>query len=230
MINTKDIFNGVSGFADSVLNQFLEDRKLLRSLFLEEAEKQDAGDKKKITELIEKNNFGQEEEKDIANAFESELRAFIDGWYKKNICGKDESDVVHKIAFSIDENSRRNIEARLVKDRKDVLRDIVTKCLWNFSDILYLDDRAIQKMLREVDCQDLAKALKGVNPRIIHKITKNMSKTAADMLLEDMEFMGPIRLVDVEEAQELIITTARKLEEDGEIIFAKTGIDDELVR
>jgi flagellar motor switch protein FliG len=97
-----------------------------------------------------------------------------------------------------------------------------------FEDIVMLDDRAIQKVLREVDSQELAKALKSVDTEVQDKIFRNMSKRAAGMLKEDMEYMGPVRLKDVEEAQQKIVSIIRHLEDTGEIVVARAG-EDELV-
>jgi flagellar motor switch protein FliG len=82
--------------------------------------------------------------------------------------------------------------------------------------------------MREVDSQELAKALKSVDSEVQDKIFKNMSKRAASMLKEDMEYMGPVRLKDVEEAQQKIVSIIRHLEDTGEIVVARAG-EDELV-
>ena len=92
-----------------------------------------------------------------------------------------------------------------------------------------LDDRSIQKVLREVDGQELAKALKSVDAEVQDKIYRNMSKRAASMLKEDMEYMGPVRLKDVEEAQQKIVSIIRHLEDAGEIVIARNGEDEVLV-
>ena len=97
-----------------------------------------------------------------------------------------------------------------------------------FEDIVMLDDRAIQKVLREVDTQELAKALKSVDTEVQDKIFRNMSKRAASMLKEDMEYMGPVRLKDVEESQQKIVSVIRRLEDSGEIVIARSA-DDEMV-
>ena len=97
----------------------------------------------------------------------------------------------------------------------------------DFKDILFLDDRAIQKIMREIDSQELAKALKGTIPEIQEKIFRNMSKRAAEILKEDMEYMGPIRLDDCKESQERIGKIIHRLEEEGDIIIARNG--DEMV-
>lgn len=82
--------------------------------------------------------------------------------------------------------------------------------------------------MREVDNSDLAKALKSVDTEVQEKIFKNMSKRAANLLREDMDFMGPIRIKDVEDAQQKIVNIIRKLEDAGEIVVARAG-EDELV-
>ena len=229
MADVKKIFEKVAATADNQIQQFIEDRKLLRSLFLEEAEKQNEKSKEKITKLLENSTFGKDEEKDIPYSFEADLYRFIEDWYKKNVCGSDASSVAHNILLSLDESSRRNIEARLLTERKDTLREIIKASFWYFSDIIYLDDRAIQKCLREIDNATLAKALKGGEYTVINKITRNMSKRAATMLLEDMEYMGPVRKKDIFEAQEEFIRIVKKLEEKGEIVVAIPASDDELV-
>lgn len=229
MADVKKFFEKVAATADNQIQQFIEDRKLLRSLFLEEAEKQNEKSKEKITKLLENSTFGKDEEKDIPYSFEADLYRFIEDWYKKNVCGSDASSVAHNILLSLDESSRRNIEARLLTERKDTLREIIKASFWYFSDIIYLDDRAIQKCLREIDNATLAKALKGGEYTVINKITRNMSKRAATMLLEDMEYMGPVRKKDVYEAQEEFIRIVKKLEEKGEIVVAIPASDDELV-
>ena len=100
--------------------------------------------------------------------------------------------------------------------------------LLRLEDIVQLDDRAIQKVLRDVDQPELAKALKSVDSDVQDKIFRNMSKRAAAMLKDDMEFMGPVRLKDVEESQQKIVSMIRHLEEIGEIVIARSG-EDELV-
>ncbi len=229
MADVKKIFEKVTSDAEVQIKQLIEDRKLLRSLFLEEAEKQNEKTKELITNLLKDTSFGESEEDNISYTFEADLYRFIGDWYKNNICGSVPSGVVHDILLSLDESSRRNIEARLLTERKDILRGIIKSSFWYFSDIVYLDDRAIQKCLREIDNATLAKALKGAEYTVINKITRNMSKRAATMLLEDMEFMGPVRKKDIFEAQEEFIRIVKKLEENDEIVVAIPDSDDELV-
>lgn len=105
----------------------------------------------------------------------------------------------------------------------------IKRRMFVFEDVIQLDDRAIQQILREVDGKDLALALKGTSEEVGAKISKNMSKRAGDMLREEMEFMGPVRLRDVEDAQQRIVNVIRKLEEAGEIVIARGGGDEIIV-
>ena len=98
-----------------------------------------------------------------------------------------------------------------------------------FEDILLLDDRAIQRVLRDVDNNDLAVALKGANEQVQNAIFNNLSKRLVVMIKEDMEFMGPVRMKDVEEAQQKIVNIIRKLEDSGEIIISRGGGDEIVV-
>lgn len=127
----------------------------------------------------------------------------------------------------VDRSSEKAIIESLEEEDPDLAEEI-KKRMFVFEDIVMLDDRAIQKVMREVDMQELAKALKSVDTEVQDKIFRNMSKRAASMLREDMEFMGPVRLKDVEEGQQKIVSIIRRLEDSGEIVIARSG-EDELV-
>jgi len=106
------------------------------------------------------------------------------------------------------------------------LAEQIKRQMFVFADIVMLDDRGIQLVLREVETKDLGLALKGSNPEVAQKIQANMSSRAAQMLKDDMEFMGPVRLRDVEEAQQRIVKVIRKLEESGSIVISRGGSDE----
>ncbi|MCF7928033.1 MAG: flagellar motor switch protein FliG [Spirochaetales bacterium] len=127
----------------------------------------------------------------------------------------------------VDRSTEKSIIEALEEDDPELAEEI-KKRMFVFEDIVMLDNRAIQKVLREVDTSELAKALKSVDSEVQDKIFSNMSKRAANLLKEDMEYMGPIRLKDVEEAQQKIVAIIRKLEDAGEIIVARAG-EDELI-
>lgn len=109
------------------------------------------------------------------------------------------------------------------------LAEEIKKRMFVFEDILTLDSRSIQRFLREVDNQQLAVALKGSTEEVQNVIFANMSKRLAEMIKEDMEFLGPLRLKDVEEAQQKIVNIIRKLEDAGEIIISRGGGDEIIV-
>lgn len=106
------------------------------------------------------------------------------------------------------------------------LAEQVKRQMFVFEDIVMLDDRGIQLVLREVDSKDLALAIKGSNPEVGQKVMANMSSRASQMLKEDIEFMGPVRLRDVEEAQQRIVKVIRRLEESGAIVISRGGSDE----
>lgn len=136
-------------------------------------------------------------------------------------------DTVVEILNNVDRGTEKIIIEALEEEDPELAEEI-KKRMFVFEDIVLLDDRSIQKVLREVDSQELAKALKGVDSEVQEKIFRNMSKRAASLLSEDMDFMGPIRLRDVEESQQKIVNIIRKLEDAGEIVVARTG-EEELV-
>ena len=109
------------------------------------------------------------------------------------------------------------------------LADEIRKKMFVFEDILTLDDRAIQRVLRDVDNSDLAMALKGSNEEVQNVIFNNLSKRLAVMIKEDMDFMGPVRMKDVEEAQQKIVNVIRKLEDAAEIVISRGGGDEIIV-
>lgn len=128
----------------------------------------------------------------------------------------------------VDRSTEKIIIESLEEDDPELAEEI-KKRMFVFEDIVMLDDRAIQKVMREVDTSELGKALKAVDPDVQDKIYRNMSKRAAALLKEDMEFMGPTRRKDVEEAQQKIVSIIRKLEEQGEVVIARSGEEDVLV-
>jgi len=136
-------------------------------------------------------------------------------------------DSIVEVLNNVDRGTEKIIIEALEEDDPELAEEI-KKRMFVFEDIVLLDDRSIQKVLREVDQNDLGKALKGVDTEVQEKIFKNMSKRAASLLKEDMDFMGPLRLRDVEESQQKVVNIIRKLEESGEIVVARGG-EEELV-
>jgi flagellar motor switch protein FliG len=130
----------------------------------------------------------------------------------------------------VDRQTEGNI-LQTFDERDAELADEVRKLMFVFEDLMLLDDRAIQQLLKEVEMKDVALALKGSHEDVRGKIFGNMSTRAAQMLQEDMEFMGPVKRRAIEEAQGRIVAIVRRLEETGKIEIARggAGSDDELV-
>ena len=126
----------------------------------------------------------------------------------------------------------RSKEKRIL-DNLDVmnppLAEVIRKHLFTFEDIFRLDDKSIQSIMREVSNDTLTLAMKASTDEIKDKVFRNISSRAAEMIKEDLEVMGPVRLSDVEKAQSEIIKIVRKMEEEGKVILAGRGGDDVLV-
>ena len=137
-------------------------------------------------------------------------------------------DAIVDILNTVDRGTEKHIMEHLEIDEPE-LADEIRKKMFVFEDILSLDDRSVQRVLREVDNNELAVALKGSNEEVQNLIFKNLSKRLAAMIKEDMEFMGPVRMKDVEEAQQKIVNIIRKLEDAQEIIISRGGGDDIVV-
>lgn len=132
------------------------------------------------------------------------------------------------ILNSVDRGTEKNILETL--ELQDVeLAEQIKKRMFVFEDIITLDNRSIQRVIREVENGDWALALKSASEEVANAVFSNMSKRLAEMIKEDMEFMGPVRLRDVEEAQQKIVNIIRKLEDAGEIIISRGGGDEIIV-
>ena len=137
-------------------------------------------------------------------------------------------DAIVNILNTVDRSTEKHIMESLEIEEPE-LADEIRKKMFVFEDILSLDDRAIQRVLRDVDNADLALALKGATEEVQNVILNNLSKRLAVMIKEDMEYMGPVRMKDVEEAQQKIVNIIRKLEDSAEIVIARGGGDEIIV-
>jgi flagellar motor switch protein FliG len=132
------------------------------------------------------------------------------------------------ILLSVDRGTEKYIMENL-ELRDSELAEEIRQRMFVFEDIVTLDNRSIQRFLREVDNNDLILALKGASEEVSRVIFANMSKRLQDMIKEDMEYLGPVRLRDVENAQQRIVNIIRQLEEAGEIIISRGGGDEIIV-
>ena len=162
--------------------------------------------------------------KEVERVLERKLSSLINQDY--TIVGG--VDAIVGILNTVDRGTEKHIMESLEIEEPE-LADEIRKKMFVFEDILLLDDRAIQRVLRDVDNNDLAVALKGANEEVQNVIFKNLSKRLAAMIREDMEFMGQVRKKDVEEAQQKIVGIIRKLEDSAEIVISRGGGDEIIV-
>ena len=162
--------------------------------------------------------------KEVEKVLEQKLASLVNQDY--TIVGGVDSIV--DILNTVDRGTEKHImESLEIEDPE--LADEIRKKMFVFEDILSLDDRSIQRVLREVDNNELAVALKGSNEEVQNLIFSNLSKRLATMIREDMDFMVPVRMKDVEEAQQKIVNIIRKLEDSAEIIISRGGGDEIVV-
>ena len=162
--------------------------------------------------------------KEVERVLETQLSSLVNQDYT-TIGGVD---AVVEILNTVDRGTDKHIMETLEIEDPE-LADEIRRKMFVFEDILLLDDRAIQRVLRDVDNSDLAIALKGSTEQVQNAIFNNLSKRLAAMIQEDMEFMGPVRMKDVEEAQQKIVNIIRKLEDSAEIIISRGGGDEIVV-
>lgn len=151
----------------------------------------------------------------------------------KALFGGDVSEIggvkaVAEMLNSVDRGSEKNILGNLERENPELATEI-KNLMFVFEDVMLLDDRSMQRVLKEIDTKELAMALKGASEELQDKFFRNMSSRASEMIKDDMEFMGPIRLKDVEEVQQRIVDVIRRLEEDGEIIISGRGGEEDIV-
>jgi len=127
-----------------------------------------------------------------------------------------------------DRSTEKGILEALEEDSPELTEDI-RKRMFLFEDIMLVDDKGVQQILKEVDMEDLALSLKTASEELKEKVFRNMSERAATLLREDMEYMGPVRLSEVEAAQQKIADIVRRLEDAGELVIQGRGPQEQLV-
>ncbi len=162
--------------------------------------------------------------KEVEKVLEKKLSSLVNQDY--TIVGG--VDAIVSILNTVDRSTEKHIMETLEIEEPE-LADEIRRKMFVFEDILTLDNRAIQTVLREVDNNELAIALKNANEDVQNCIFSNLSSRLATMIKEDMEYMGPVRLKDVEEAQQKIVNIIRKLEDTGEIVISRGGGDEIIV-
>ncbi len=135
---------------------------------------------------------------------------------------------VAEIMNRLDRSTERTLLGALQEQDGDLAENI-RRLMFTFEDIVHVDDRGVQRILKEIDQRDLALALKAAGAEVAGKIFKNMSERAAALLKEEIGYLGPVRLRDVEESQRRIVEVVRRLEESGDIIVQGRGGQDDVV-
>src|SRR3954447_5246656 len=162
--------------------------------------------------------------KEVERGLEHRLSAMITQTFEK----AGGVDTVAEMLNLADRATEKSIMEGLEAEDPDLVEQI-RRLMFVFEDIMMVNDKGIQSMLKEVDNDDLALALKTASQDLKDKIFKNMSERASQLIKEDMEYMGPVRVSDVEAAQQKIVDVVRRLEESGEIIVSGRGGEKDLV-
>lgn len=162
--------------------------------------------------------------KEVERGLEHRLSAMITQTFEK----AGGVDTVAEMLNLADRATEKTIMEGLEAEDPDLVEQI-RRLMFVFEDIMMVNDKGIQSMLKEVDNDDLALALKTASQDLKDKIFKNMSERAAQLIKEDMDYMGPVRVSDVEAAQQKIVDVVRRLEESGEIIISGRGGEKDLV-
>ena len=156
--------------------------------------------------------------REVENYLEEKLSSII-GQDLTNVGG---IEPLVNILNSVDRATEKTI-IETMEVQEPILADEIKKKMFVFEDVVLIDDRGLQRLFKEIDQKDLSLALKGVTDEVKEKFYKNMSKRAAEMLKEDMAYMGPVRMRDVDQAQQRIVKLVKKLESKGEIIVSRPG-------
>jgi flagellar motor switch protein FliG len=161
--------------------------------------------------------------KDVERILERKLSSLV----TQDFTAAGGVDSIVEVLNRVDRSTERTIIENLEVQNPELAEEI-KKRMFVFEDIVLLDDRSLQLVLREIESKDLGLALKASSSEVADKIYKNMSKRASEMLREEIEYMGPVRIRDVEEAQQKIVNVIRRLEDSGEIIVSR-GKGDEII-
>lgn len=165
--------------------------------------------------------------REVVDTVEETLR----GEFMKNLAQRNKRDsheMMAEIFNSFDKTNEMKFMEMLEAQRNEDAQKI-RSLMFTFEDLLKTDDKGMQTILRDIEKDQLGVALKGANDELKEKFLSNMSERAAKILQEDMEAMGPVRVADVETAQQAIVDVAKKMADSGEIMFASEGGEDDLV-
>jgi flagellar motor switch protein FliG len=161
---------------------------------------------------------------EIVKQIEQVLEKQVSGGFASGVSYGSGTETVAEVLNRVDPTTQKEILERL-DDASPDLAEKIRALMFTFEDLVSVDDRGLQRIIQEIEQKDLVLALKAASEEIAGKIFKNMSERTSTIVKQEMEFMGPVRVRDVEEAQRRIVGVARRLEEAGEIIVARGGGD-----
>ena len=177
-----------------------------------------------VTRVANMEQTSPEVIKEVERGLEQRLSGIVSQRFQK-VGGVE---AVAEMLNLADRSTEKAIFESLESEDPDLVEQI-RRLMFVFEDILLVNDKGIQAVLKEIDNDDLALALRTASEELKEKIFKNMSERAAQLIKEDMEYMGPVRVSDVEAAQQKIVDVVRRLEDAGEIVIAGRGGEKELV-
>jgi len=177
-----------------------------------------------VTRIVNIGQISPEALQEIGSALKRELSSVSREVELEKVGGtRAAAEILNRADRSTEKSILQSLEKKNVQ-----LAEEVKKLMFVFEDIFQLDDRSLQRVLREVDTKDLSLALKGASKKLREKFFKNMSSRAVETIKEDMEFMGPVKVRNVEQVQQKIVEVIRRLEEAGEII-GRGGKEEEVI-
>jgi flagellar motor switch protein FliG len=165
---------------------------------------------------------------EILKQIETTLDSYFGSSGTRDLSVSGGTKTIADILNLVETSAEKNILQALEAEDAELAADI-KNMMFVFEDVVLLDDRAIQRILREVETKDLSVALKAANEEVKRKIFANVSERVSVMIKEEMEYMGPMRLSDVEAAQQRIVETIRRLEEQGQIVVSGRGGKEDIV-
>lgn len=165
---------------------------------------------------------------DVLSQVEQQLSQIMKSFFSGDTAEVGGVKSVAEMLNMVDRSAEKNILGTLERDDPELATEIKS-LMFVFEDMLLLDDKSIQKVLKEVDSKELSLALKGANEQVQNKFLTNMSSRASEIIKEEISFMGPKRLREVEEAQQKIVDIVRRLESENEIIISGRGGEDDIV-
>jgi len=177
-----------------------------------------------VTRIANMDNTNPEVIKEVEEGLELRLSGLVSQTYQK-VGGVE---AVAEMLNLADRSTEKTIMEALEAQDPDLVEEI-RRLMFIFEDIMLVNDKGIQMVLKEIENDDLALALKTASPELQEKIFRNMSERASQLIKEDMEYMGPVRVSDVEAAQQKIVDVVRRLEDAGEIIISGRGGEKEMI-